>query len=182
MLPILHSAPGTLNVAVIGKDAPTIVEETRRWPDVRNIDVVAYSGPLQANDNRVKTVKNLSINAPYDVILLSREHPPAGPLDPKAYLKPGGIIQASTHSPAMWGPLRAKMRDDFGSAVPWREHTPAPLFGVISALQPTPPKRRREPPKNARRLNKNFLPSVYTFGKDEMALVYGQQKPTMGPV
>ena len=63
------------------------------------------------------------------------------------------------------------MAANTGNAVPWRAFTPSPVYGVVAGA--SKPMRGRTVPKGCQYLTQNFLPSLFTFSKDEMPLAFG---------
>ena len=153
-------------VAVAGPLSRELADELRRWPDVGTLYVPPHTATPK--DSRIRVAPSLPIGE-VDLVVLSPEQNPH-PFLPA--LRPGGIIQASTYAPHLWGPLRKRLQADVGSSMPWREHLPKPLYGVLSRLGPSAPKRVREVPKTATRINKQFLPCFFTFGRDELAWLH----------
>lgn len=164
LLPVLHVKPGRFRVAVGGLHAEMLAAEVRRWPDTV---LIATLKPLvHLNDKRVKVVQALRAGT-IDLVLLSPEQ------DPKPWvpaLARDGIIQATTYDKDKWPKLIQQMRAEFGHAVPWREHLPSPIYGVLAKSGASAPTREREPPKNTRRLTSSYLPCLFTFGRDEVSL------------
>ena len=167
MLPLLHvpiESGKRLTVAVAGSHAGLLIDEVRRWPDVGSI---LTPFPVVVKDTRLRQTGQLSPGT-VDVMLLS---PGMGPMAFLPALRPGGLVQVSTYDANLWGPLRTKLAKDAGAAVPWRENLPHPIYGALGRLGNAPPKRCRRPPKAAVRLNEQFLPCLFTFGKDELRLL-----------
>lgn len=167
LLPLLHVAPGKTTVAVAGPVSGIMAGEALKWRDTEKVYLTDLSA--QANDRRVTLVKDL-IPGSVDVMLLS---PDQAPDSWAAAVKPGGVIQVMTLDPTKFNALHTKMRDLFGNASPWREHLPTPIYGVMSTIGgKSSPKRLRKPPPAATRLTEKYLPCLFTFGKDELPLVF----------
>lgn len=164
LLPVLHVKPGRFRVAVAGPYAELLAAEVRRWPDTALI--VMLHEPSSLNDKRIKVVKDLRPGT-IDLVLLSPEQDPT-PWFPA--LARNGIIQAVCHDANRWPHLIRQMKGQFGHAVPWREHLPAPIYGVLGRSGASPPTREREPPKTTKRLTSSYLPCLFTFGRDEVTL------------
>jgi hypothetical protein len=175
LLPILHVPPGkAVDIGVVGPYSDIMAQEVHRWPEVQRIHLLAK--PQHAMTRKYV----LSATMPrVDVLLLSPEQ------DPTPWLrcvKPGGLIQASTTDPGQFQALVAGLSSNAGNAVPWREHLPRPLFGVLSNIGTTKPQRYRQPPKAVQRLTTQYLPCLFTFGKDEIHLAFRQPTSTIAPV
>ena len=167
LLPLLHVPPGSTTVVVAGPLATVMAVEALRW---RDTDKILTLLPLPVNDRRVEVVKDL-VPGSASVVLLSPEQDPAPWL--KA-LRPGGIIQALTGAPERFRPMLTGLKAQAGNAVPWRGHLPQPVYGVIAALgSPQPVKRLRKVPKGSSYLSEQFMPSLFTFAKDELSLAFG---------
>jgi hypothetical protein len=174
LLPLLHVTPGKTTVAVVGPVAGLMAAEALRWRDTERVYVLDPTA--QANDRRVVATKTLP-NASCDAMLLS---PDQAPDSWAAAVRAGGIIQAMTLDPLKFAALHTHMRKLFGNASPWREHLPTPIYGVLSRIGGTaPPKRERKPPPAATRLSEKYLPCLFTFGKDELSLVFLPKAPKL---
>jgi hypothetical protein len=167
---MLHVKPGPTTVVVAGPAASLLAAEALRWRDT--VKILTATALPEVKDKRVEIYKELP-KLCAEVVLLSPDQAPE-PWMPA--LKPGGVIQVSTYDEKLISSLRAKIRDLTGSAVPWREYTPAVLWGVIGCLGSSP-RRVRRPPEGTRRITERFLPSVFSFGKDEIQLVFGKEQP-----
>lgn len=173
LVPLLHVKAGPTVVRVAGPLSVLLAAESLRWRDTTE---VWTDTPLPIKDSRIKVVPTKEMfnhTSFFDVVLLSPE------IDPEPWmpvLKKNGIIQASTHADAKVGPLRSKVKTLTGSAVPYREYLPEPLWIVIGCLGSTP-RRVRSPPEGARRITERFLPALFSFGKDEIPLIFGKEQP-----
>ncbi len=171
LVPLLHAKPGPTTILIVGPLAPLLVPEALRW---RDTVAVWTDTPVNIKDSRIKLIptndKAFTLVNTIDVLLLSPE------IDPALFapvLKKGGIMQASTFDENKIGSLREKVKTLTGSAVPWREYVPAPLWGMIGCVGSTP-RRVRKPPDGARRVTERFLPVLFSFGKDEVTLIFGK--------
>lgn len=175
LLPMLHvPVQKGLVVAAVGPYADVMVAESSRWPDVSKI-LVTHQPDKRLRDRRIEYVSILPAKE-VDVLLLSPEQDPEPWI---AALRPNGLIQASTVDPRRFQQINNTFRTEMGHTVPWREHLPLPLYGAMARAGPeAPSKRVRQPPKSARRLSKNYLPSLFVFGKDEIALALKQEAAT----
>jgi hypothetical protein len=148
--------------------------EALKWRDTEKVYVTDPTA--MANDRRAVVIKDLQ-PASVDVMLLSPDQAPD--LWAKA-VRPGGIIQVMTFDPTKFNALHTHMRDLFGNASPWREHLPTPVYGVMSSIGGgSAPKRLRKPPPAATRLTEKYLPCLFTFGKDELPLVFLCKQATL---
>ena len=173
LIPLLHVRPGPTVVRVAGPLSLLLAAEALRWRDTTE---VWADQPLVIKDSRVKvTPQKEMFNHTnfFDVVLLSPDMDPE-PIMP--ILKRGGVIQASTHTEARVNGLRARIKDLTGSAVPYREYTPETIWFVIGSVG-SAPRRLRKPPDGARRVTERFLPAMFSFGKDEIAAVFGKAEP-----
>lgn len=164
---------GPTTVLLVGPLAALMAPEALRWRDTTEVwtDV-----PLPIKDSRIKLIpddKAFSLVNKIDVLLLSPEIAPELFI---SVLKNGGIVQASTFDDTKVNALRTNIKTLTGSAVPWREYVPAPLWGMIGCLGSSP-RRVRRPPEGAKRITERFLPALFSFGKDEIPLVFGSSKP-----
>lgn len=173
LLPMLHVRPGPTVVLVAGPLAPLMAAEALRWRDTTKVLTLAPLPP-QINDKRVEVVKEAE---PADVILLSPEQVPEPWM--KA-LKPGGLIQTLTLNPGSFRHLREEVHALVGNSVPWRVHLPAPAFGVLAVMgSGKPASRPRKVPGGAAFLSEQFIPCLFTFSRDELPLVFGQNPDKM---
>ncbi len=169
LVPLLHVAPGPTTVLVSGPLAPLLALEALRWRDTVQ---VLTDVPITIKDSRVLVNKIPPPNS-VDVVLLSPE------IDPEVFmpvLKKGGVIGTSTYQDSKIGPLRAKIKLLTGGAVPYREFLPENLWLVLGVVGSSP-RRVRKPPDGARRVTERFLPAMFSFGKDEIALIFGKEQP-----
>lgn len=169
LVPLLHVAPGPTTVLVSGPLAPLLMVEALRWRDTVKV-LTDVLGTIK--DSRIE-VGTIPPPNSVDAVLLSPEIQPE-PFMP--VLRKGGIIAASTFSDGKVGPLRAKIKALTGGAVPYREFLPENLWLVIGSVGSTP-KRLRKPPDGARRVTERFLPALFSFGKDEIPLIFGKEQP-----
>jgi hypothetical protein len=171
---MLHVRPGPTVVRVAGPLSALLAAEALRWRDTIEVWV---DQPIQIKDSRVKLVPTVKHNDTqmfnhvnfFDVVLLSPD------IDPEPFaslLKKGGLIQASTYTDGRVIALRNKIKQMAGAAVPYREYTPETLWFVIGTIG-SMPRRVRRPPDGAKRVTERFLPALFSFGKDEIPLVFG---------
>lgn len=174
LLPILHVSPGKTTVAVVGPVAGHMAGEVLKWRDTERVYVLDPTA--SANDRRISAVSDIPAGS-VDVMLLSPDQAPD--IWAKA-VRSGGIIQAMTMDPTKFNGLHTHMRELFGNAVPWREHLPTPVYGVMSTVgSKSAPKRLRKPPPAATRLSEKYLPCLFVFGKDELPLVFLPKQPML---
>jgi hypothetical protein len=178
MLPILHAPNGQLVVACAGPMAEDMAAEALRWREV--VTCYLMAPPRKLRDRRIQVVTPLPLNACHVVCLTPEQ-------DPKSWLRhlaKGGVICASSVIPAKWGPMRADLAEQMGNATPWRNYLPQPLYGCLAANQPEKVTRIRQPPKGAKHLSSGYLPSLFTFAKDEMPVAFTRQtaKVSAAPV
>jgi hypothetical protein len=175
LLPLLHVKPGPTTVAVFGPLSGLMAAEVLKWRDT--VAVLTLAPIPGVNDRRVRVVEKLE-PASCDAILLSPEHLPQPPI--LATLKPGGVIQVLTldadKARAQAGTLRALV----GPTTPWREYLPQLCWGAMACLGGSC-KRFRQPPGGAKRLTAQYIPCLFTFGKDELPLVFSSGPSTLKP-
>jgi len=165
MLPILHGKQGPLTVAVAGPMAEMLATEALKWHDVTRLLTLA---PLHVKDRRVEVVRSLPAKG-VDVLLLS---PDQRPDQWWAALAPNGIIGASTTDAAAWPLLLNAFRCELGRVSPWRNYLPRPIFGALGRNAALKPVRNRQPPKGAAHLTSQYLPTLFTFSKDELPIAF----------
>jgi hypothetical protein len=174
LVPLLHVRPGPTVVRVAGPLSALLAAEALRWRDTTEVWV---DQPIQVKDSRIKLVPVVKHNDTqmfnhvnfFDVVLLSPD------MDPEPFaqlLKKGGLIQASTYTDGRVIALRNKIKQMAGAAVPYREYLPETLWFVIGTIG-SMPRRVRRPPDGAKRVTERFLPALFSFGKDEIPLVFG---------
>jgi len=167
LVPMLHVKPGPTTVLVAGPLAALLAAEALRWRDTTSV-LVHGSSQIPIKDSRLSYPTTLE-PASVDVVLLS---PDMAPSEYAPALKRGGVLQASTYQQEKVASLRASMKTLTGAAVPYREYLPEPLWLVIGAAGSSP-RRVRRPPDGARRITERYLPALFSFGKDEIAVVFG---------
>jgi len=168
MLPLLHVAPGATCVLCAGPFAEALATDALRWRDV--VRVLVTERPQSLRDRRVEVIADLPIGT-CQAVLVSPDH------DPEPYvasLAKRGVLCASTGYQDRIAKFYQKMRDLFAPSpiVPWREHLPGPIYGVL-ASPGGKPVRHRQPPESARRINRQYLPALFVFGTDEVPAVLG---------
>ncbi len=175
LLPLLHVRTGPTTVAAVGPAATIMAAEALHWRDTIRVFVLS---PVKVNDRRIEVVTKLE-PACCDVVLLSPDQDPTSWV---VAVRPGGLIQAMTMTGEKLPALKREMRRLAGNAVPWREHLPQPVYGVLSTIGSThTPKRLRQPPPAAKRLTDKYLPCLFTFGRDELALAFSPSPTTVAP-
>lgn len=176
MLPLLHVRTGPTVVAAVGPAAAIMVAEALHWRDTVRVLVVAA---VKVNDRRIEVVPKLEPGS-VDVLLLSPDQAPE-PWTPA--VRSSGVVQAMTMDAGRLPTLKRQMKALTGNATPWREHLPQPVYGVLSLVGSTSaPKRLREPPPAAKRLSAKYLPCLFVFGRDELALAFSPPSPTVAPI
>lgn len=165
MLPILHAPEGELTVAAAGPMQDVLVEEALRWRDVRTIYVLSVSVHRDPRVQKVEKVPAASLHA----LLLSPEQDPAPWW---SALAKDGVVSASTSDKGVWQERLTAFRAQLGRATPWRNYLPVPLYGVIGRNGPAKAGRVRQPRKSARHLSSQYLPVLFTFGRDELPMAF----------
>lgn len=165
MLPLLHARTGGITVSVAGPMAEALAREALKWRDVQTLYTFQQLG---IKDRRIQIVRTLMPHS-VDVVLLSPEQRP-GPW--WAALSRDGIISACTSEQSMWPKLLDDFRCQLGSVVPWRNYLPRPLYGALGRNAATKAVRTRQPPKAAAHLTVQYLPSLFTFAKDELPMAF----------
>lgn len=164
MLPILHAKKGPLIVAAAGPMAEDLAREALRWREVSTVYLLA--APKHIKDKRIQVVAPIP-HGKIDVMLISPEQR----ADPwLSALAPGGIINVASVQPSRWKELSQSLKDATGSATPWRNWLPTPIYGALAQNSQDKPRRMRQPPKGAKHLSPQYLPVLFTFSKDELPL------------
>ena len=164
MLPLLHVPTGEVHVACLGPLAEAFAAIACLWPDVK---VIYTPEPTpRVRDRRITQEKPAPGSC--QAVLLSPEQDIA---QGGSLLAKGGILSASTQDGDRWRPLIDSAKKQLGNAMPWRENTPMPIYGILAVAGTFKPSRMREPPPQAKRLHSKYLPCLFTFGKDELPLV-----------
>jgi hypothetical protein len=175
LLPLLFLPVGATTVYAVGPLAEALARDALRWRDTQKVYLL--EPPTSLRDKRVEVGRPAAGTC--DAVLLSPD------LDPLAHLfalAPHGVVNAAVSNPAKAPALFSALRQVFprdgeqARTLPWREYLPAPLFGML-ASPGGKPSRMRPPPKGTARLTPQYLPVLFTFGKDELPLVLG---PTAG--
>ena len=176
MLPMLHVDPGKQNcVLCAGPFAEAFAAYCLHWRDVAR--VLLLEKPVKLVDKRIELIDHPPVGC-CDAVIVS---PDTDPMPFTGSLAKHGILCASTGYPdRRTTEFYAKMRAAFRPIKPWREHLPGPLYGVLASPAGAP-SRRRDPPGSARRLNTQYIPSLFVFGTDEVPLVFGSSNAKMTP-
>jgi hypothetical protein len=173
LLPLLYTSPDQPNtVLCLGTQAENWAADCLRWRDVSKVYLL--SAPVKLRDKRIEV--GLPPAGSCSAVLTSPDEPADAHA---AALRADGIFCASTFLPAAVTVMLGRMRALFPRNVsPWREHTPAVLFGALGSPRGVPT-RRRDPPGGARHLSTAYLPCLFTFAADELPLVFGGKTPTV---
>lgn len=172
LLPMLYVAKEPPNsVFCVGSQAELFATDVLRWRDVSRVYLL--DPPARLRDKRI-VVGQPPVGS-CSVVLSSPDEPP----DRFIFaLSPKGVLCASTiaNDPAKVGPFLRHMRQLFPrSIVPWREYLiPEVLYGVLASPSGAP-KQVRNVSGGALRLNDHYLKCLFTFGADELPLVFGPQ-------
>lgn len=170
MLPILHAPAGKLEVGVVGPMSEQMAAEALRWRDVAALYML--EPPKQLKDRRIQLTKKMPA-AKLQVMLLSPEQ---SPMQWTYTLAQGGIINPTTISDTQIQKLKTELQERVGATLPWREYLPQPVYGVLSKHSTDRKiERTRQPPINAKRLSKQYLPCLFTFGKDEIPAAFAHR-------
>jgi hypothetical protein len=164
LLPLLHVAAGETVVACSGPQAEVFAAEVLRWPDV--VTVYIRTQPRLLKDKRLRVVPPPVGSC--DVVICSPNEDPTPVLHA---LNSDGVLSASTAIIDRVPALMEAMRALFRSPTPWREWLPEPLYGALASPSGTRVTRQRHPPPAVQRLSAQYLPCLFTFGKDELPLM-----------
>ena len=168
LLAMLHTSDKRPNVvSCSGSLADALALDVLRWPDVATVYVPSAT---LIKDRRI--VVGMPPVASCQVVICSPND------DPSPYLHavaPLGIVSASTALLDHVKGLYLGMRRLFRSVTPWREWMPEPLYGVLASPGGGKIVRQRHPPSGAKRLSSQYLPCLFTFGKDELPYVLPPQ-------
>lgn len=167
LLPFLYAKKGRITVGAVGVLDDRMGPHMLQWRDVEKL---VLTRKLPIRDSRVEIVQQLP-EGKIDLLLLSPEQTPQ--LFVKS-LAPGGVIQATSADPGKLINFKDFLKTHLGNAVPWREYLPTPLYGVMAKNAADKPVRERNPPPSAKRITKQYLPCLFTFGKDELGIVQNQ--------
>lgn len=168
MLPMLHVPTGSACVLCAGPFAETLAADVLRWQDVHR--VLLHEAPQHLRDRRIEVIRDAPVGT-CQAVLVSPD------TDPEPYisaLAPRGVLSASTGYLDRVAPFYANLRGLFSSIVPWREHLPGPLYGAL-ASPGGKPVRYRQPRQSAKRINRQFIASLFLFGSDEIPSVFGRR-------
>lgn len=167
LLPFLYAKKGKITVGAVGVLDDRMGPHMLQWRDVEKL-VLTRKVPIR--DSRVEIVQQLP-EGKLDLLLLSPEQ------NPQLFIKalaPGGVIQATSADPGKLIRFKDFLKTHLGNAVPWREYLPTPLYGVMAKNAADKPVRERNPPPSAKRITKQYLPCLFTFGKDELGIIQNQ--------
>lgn len=176
LLPMLFVPRDRENtVLCTGAQAETLAADCLRWRDVTTVYLT--SAPIRFDPSKAPVFK--------DKRLIVNPKPPVGSCaavlttpgeDPDPYihaLKPDGIICVSRYELSEVQPMLWHLRRLFPrSVVPWREFLPQEIYGALASPKGVP-RRYRNPPGGAKRLNESHLRSMLTFAADELPVVFG---------
>ncbi len=175
-IPMIH-VPDQRNqhALVIGGSAAMAAQVATRYPSFAEI-LVSTDIPLGPNhDPRVHVMPSLVDLPPSwkaDLIVV------AVPVITPDFLQslrlhshPRTIVTIAASTPNNVRILKDTMRRLWPVVMPYREHLPEPAFFLLASDSPI--RRHRAVPPSARRLTEKYVPSLFTFAKDEYNLLYG---------
>jgi spermidine synthase len=176
VVPILHlpMAPGQ-RVLLIGDGAKAAVETVLRYPTTSSVIIVAP--PFPVNDKRVQFAQRIEQVAPdwkADLVLIAV---PALADSLVAAVRAHHLAETGVVVFALARPNQAKLALDllkkhWAIIQPYREHVPGqvdPAWFLMAGDHGF--QRHRIMPTWTQRLSDKYLPSLFTFAKDERALV-----------
>jgi hypothetical protein len=180
LLPILYLPREQKNVVLCtGSSAELLAADVLRWRDIATVYLL--KPPLQPLTNPSQTVprtdKRVVVGTPpvgtCTAVLTSPGEEPDAYL---GHLAKDGVICASRYGNGDLRAFLAHMRALFPRGIlPFREFLPEELYGCLASPAGVP-KRVREPPGGARRLNATYLRTLFSFGADEVPIIFGQAK------
>jgi hypothetical protein len=174
LLPLLHVGAGQTVVACSGPQAEVFAAEALRWPDV--VTVYIRTQPRLLKDKRLRVTPPPVGSC--DVVICSPNEDPTPVLHA---LTADGVISTSTAIIDRVPSLMAAMRALFRVVTPWREWLPEPLYGALASPNGTKVSRQRHPPPAAQRLSSQYLPCMFTFGKDELPFIFPRERHGQPP-
>jgi hypothetical protein len=181
LLPILYLPREQQNVILCtGSSAELLAADVLRWRDIAAVYLLKPPAqPLtDPSQKEPRTDKRVIVGTPpigtCTAVLTSPGEEPDAYL---GFLAKDGVICVSRYGSGELRPFLAHMRTLFPRGIlPWREFLPQELYGCLASPAGVP-KRVREPPGGARRLNATYIKTIFSFGADEMPIVFGSSKP-----
>ncbi len=164
VVPMLHAPAGKVTAAILGPAAGAWAAHLLRWRDVERLHLPSE---IVIKDPRV--THEPPTPGSLHLLLLSPEQVPTPWV---RLLHQDGVLQSMTLSQDRVAGLVKLQRALMGHHVPWREHLPQPVYGLLSRVGSSPPKATRRLPNSTQRLTERYLPSIYLFGRDELPLVF----------
>lgn len=178
IVPMLHTPvrPSGQKALILGTAAVPAAILALRYPGFAS--VITWTDALPqglSTDKRVRQISSLddlpdsemmdfvAIAEPRldDAVLQSvRQHTTAS-----------SVIVIAVPQPAMVRPLMDVLRRTWRVVQPYREHTPNPAYFLLVGDQSF--KRARPCPGFTKRLTDKYIPALFTFAKDEYAMISG---------
>ena len=186
LLPILYLPREQKNIVLCtGGSASLLAADVLRWRDIAAVYLLQPPAqPLMDPSQTVpRTDRRVVVGTPMIGTCTAVLTSPGEEPDPYlSFLAKDGVTCVSRFGNRDLRAFLAHMRTLFPRGIlPFREFAPTELYGCLASPAGVP-KRVRPPPQGARRLNDTYLKTLFSFGADEMPLVFGSGKPAVAAV
>lgn len=177
VIPIVHTPLSAARVLIIGQAALPAAWLAMRYPQFTDIiSIGADAPPSLLNTRRFRQVPSLDqvpggwladlivIASPtVDSLALRQVH---------AHSSRNAVVAVACPSPAGARMMRDTLRSFWSVVAPYREHLPEPAYFLLASNAPLT--KVRPVPAYTRRISDNYLPAMFTWGKDEYATLFGK--------
>lgn len=177
VVPFLHvPADRPVKVLAVGPYALPVAKLALRYPNVAEIHLSSMETATFPNDRRAirhETMADIPDDLKADIVALALPSDPIPRLLAlKQHMAPEGVIVVALDTFDRGRKVKDAMSKLWTQVIPYREHAPEPVLFLLAS------DRRfgrflRPIPKNLKRLSEAYIPTLFTFAKDEHFLLYG---------
>lgn len=179
VVPMLHTPvkpAGQQKALIIGTAAVPAAILALRYPGFAS--VVTWTDALPQGlsaDKRVRQVSSLDDLPPaetFDFVAIAESRLADEVLQTvRQHTTASSVIVIAVPQPTLVRPIMDVLRRTWRVVQPYREHTPDPAYFLLVGDQPF--KRARPCPGFTKRLTDKYIPALFTFAKDEYAMISG---------
>lgn len=178
VVPMVHTPvqPSMQHALIIGSAAMPAAILALRYPGFA--DVVTWADTLPtglSTDKRVRQLTSLDDLAPNwmaDFVAIAEPRLTDAMLQTvRQHTNATSVIVVAIPQPELTRPIMDVLRQSWRVVQPYREHTPSPAYFLLVGDKPF--KKIRPVPGFARRISEQYIPSLFTFARDEFSTLYG---------
>lgn len=178
IVPMLHTPakPSGQKALILGTAAVPAAILALRYPGFAS--VVTWTDALPqglSTDKRVRQVSSLDDLPPsemFDFVAIAEPRLDDAVLQAvRQHTTAASVIVIAVPQPNLVRPIMDVLRRTWRVVQPYREHTPDPAYFLLVGDKPFT--RARPCPGFTKRITATYIPSLFTFAKDEYGMIYG---------